>query len=48
MVIGKCTNVFRGIFLVGGGVYVGESFIGGMCHGEEKFNKGAQDFRALS
>ena len=46
MAIGKCTVVFRGIFLVwrgGGGEvevgYVGGSFHGGICHGES-FNEG--------
>ena len=38
MVIGKCTDVFRGIFLVWGeltgGGYVGGSFLGGTCYGE--------------
>ena len=37
-VIGKCTYVFRGIFLVWvvglrGGGYVGGSFLGEICHG---------------
>ena len=41
MVIGKCTDVFRGIFfclgvgLMGGG-YGGGSFLGGICHGGRK------------
>ena len=38
MVIGKCTDVFRGFFLVlgvglRGGGYVGGSFLGEICHG---------------
>ena len=40
MVIGKCTDVIRVIFLfffLGGGLrggsYVGGSFLGGICHG---------------
>ena len=38
MVIGKCTDVFRGILLVWGvGLrgrgYLGETFLGGICHG---------------
>ena len=34
MVIGKCTDVFRGIFFgLGGGGYVGGSFLGGIFHG---------------
>ena len=36
MVIGKCSDVFRVIFLVGGlreGGYVGGCFLGGICHG---------------
>ena len=41
MVIGKCTDVFRGIFLVlgvglRGGDYVGGSFLGEICHGGRK------------
>ena len=41
MVIGKCTDVFRGIFLVlgvglRGGGYVGGSFLGEICHGGRK------------
>ena len=40
MVIGKCTDVFRGIlFCLGvglGGGYVGGSFLGGICHGGRK------------
>ena len=38
MVIGKCTDVSRGIFWLGGGRvegrgYMGGSFHGGICHG---------------
>jgi len=41
MVIGKCTDVFRGIlFYLGVGLrrggYVGGSFLGGICHGGRK------------
>ena len=41
MVIGKCTDVFRGIlFCLGVGLrregYVGGSFLGGICHGGRK------------
>ena len=41
MVIGMCTDVFRGIlFCLGvglrGGGYVGGSFLGGICHGGRK------------
>ena len=41
MVIGKCTDIFRGIFLVlgvvlRGGGYVGGSFLGEICHGGRK------------
>ena len=39
MIIGKCIDIFRGIFLVlgiglRGGGYVGGSFLGEICHGE--------------
>ena len=44
MMIGKCTDVFRGILWLGGGGggvrrrrYVGETFHGGICHGGRKF-----------
>ena len=52
MVIGKCTDVFRGIFWFGGGAEgrncVGGSFLGGICHGGKKNSmKRAQDFLAL-
>ena len=41
MVIGKCIDVFREIFLVlgvglMGGGYVGGSFLGGICRGGRK------------
>ena len=38
MVIGKCTDVFRGILFRGPrrGGYVGGSFLGGICHGGRK------------
>ena len=41
MVIGKCTDVFRGILFCFGvglrrGGYVGGSFLGGICHGGRK------------
>ena len=42
MVIGKCTDVFRGIFWLGEGLrtggYVGGTFHGGICHGGRKFS----------
>ena len=49
MVIGKCRDVFRGIFLVlgvglRGGGYVGKSFLREICHGEEKFNEKGSGF----
>ena len=52
MVIGKCTDVFRGIFWLGEGLrkrgYAGGAFHGGICHGGRAFPmKGAQDFLAL-
>ena len=52
MVIGKRTDVFRGIFWVlGVGLrredYVGGSFLGEICHGGKKSMKRAQDFLAL-
>ena len=52
MVIGKCTDVFRGIFFgfggrVEGGGYVGGSFLGEICHGGKNSMKRAQDFLAL-
>ena len=41
MVIGKCTDVFRGIFFwfgcgVEGRGYAGGVFLGGICHGERE------------
>ena len=40
MVIGKCTDVFRGIFWFGVGLrregYVGGSSLGGICHGRRE------------
>ena len=53
MVIGKCTEVFRGIFWSGGRefegrvCYVGGSFHGGICHGEENFNEGGAGFTSI-
>ena len=57
MVTGKCTDVFRGTFLLfgreswdvwGGGVYVGGYFHGKNSHGGMRLSmKGAQDFLAL-
>ena len=42
MVIGKCTDIFRGIFWMGGGAekggYVGGAFHGGICRGGSKFS----------
>ena len=40
MVIGKCTDAFRGFFWLEGlrgGVYARESFHGGICHGGRRF-----------
>ena len=37
MAIGKCTDVFRGIFWLKGRGYMGGSFYGGICHGETEF-----------
>jgi len=41
MVIGKFTNIFRGIFQLGEGLrtggYFGGTFRGGICHGRRKF-----------
>ena len=45
MVIGKCTDIFRGIFWFGGGEllrrgeYDGGTFHGVICHGEENFHE---------
>ena len=50
MVIGKCTDVFRMIFGWGGlriGGYVGGTFPGGICHGEENFHEGSAGFSSL-
>ena len=52
MVIGKCTDVFRRIFGWGGGGlrtggYVGGTFHGGICHGEENFHEGSAGFSSL-
>ena len=55
-VIGKCTDVFRGIFWFGEGGgggsreggYVERSFLGGICHGGKRNSmKMAEDFLAL-
>ena len=48
MVIGKCTDVFRGIYFgfggrVEGGGYVGGSFLGEIYHGGKNSMKRAQD-----
>ena len=48
MVIGKCTDVFRGDFFgfggrVEGGGYVGGYFLGEICHGGKNSMKRAQD-----
>ena len=41
MVIGKCTDVFRGIFWLGEGLkrggYTGGTFHRGICHGGRKY-----------
>ena len=54
MVIGKCTDVFRGIFWLGGGVekreigdMFGELSIEEFVMGKKISMKGAQDFLAL-
>ena len=47
MVIGKCTDVFRGIFWLRGGGYVGETFHGGICHREEDFHEGGVAFSSI-
>ena len=49
MVIGKCREVSREIFMVGGGGgYAGRSFLGGIYHGGKRNSmKGAQNFLAL-
>ena len=48
MVIGKCTDVFRGIFWLGGGVekrsYVGKLSMEGFLMGEEDFHEGDAAF----
>ena len=53
MVIGKCTDVFRGIlFCLGvglrGGGYVGGSFLGGVGHGGKKFNEKGVGFSSIT
>ena len=53
MVIGKCTDVFRGIlFCLGmglrGGGYVEGSFLGGICHGGRKFNDKGAGFSSIT
>ena len=52
MVIGKCTDVFRGFFFglrVGlrGGGYVGGSFLEEYVMGEEKFNEKGAGFSSI-
>ena len=49
MVIGKCTDVFRGIFLVDGDWLRGRGYVWDLSMeefvmGEENFHEGAQDF----
>ena len=52
MVIGKCTDVLRGIFWFGaslrGGKCVGGSCLGVICHGEEKFNEAGAGFSSIT
>ena len=53
MVIGKCTDIFRGIlFCLGVGLrrggYVGGSFLGGTVMGEEKFNEKGAGFSSIT
>ena len=47
MAIGKCTDVFRGIFWFGGGVEKRGLCGGGICHGKKISMKVAQYFLAL-
>ena len=53
MVIGEVYRRFQGDFsLFGDGAegrgYVGGSFLGGICHGEEKFNEKGADFSSIT
>ena len=53
MVIGRCTDVFRGIFFFfgGGGVrkkgYVGGNSLGEICRGGKKFKEGSVGFSSI-
>ena len=53
MVTGKCTNIFRGIFLVlggrveGGGVTWEDISIEGLLIGEENFNERGAGFSSI-
>ena len=47
MVIGKCTDVFRGFFWLGEGVIWGELSMEEFVIGEENFHEKAQNFLAL-
>ena len=52
MLIGKCTDVFQGIFLVGGGVdkrgiLLGEPSIEEFVMREENFNEGSTGFSSI-
>jgi len=47
MVTGKCTNVFRGIFLVWGDGYRGGSFHAGTYHGGRDFQWRAAGFFSI-
>ena len=52
MVTGKCTDFQGDFFGLGaglrGGGYVGGSFLGGICHGEEKFNEKGAEFSSIT
>ena len=47
IVIGKCTDTFKGIFWLGEGGYAGGSFHGGIFHGGENFHEGDAGFLAF-
>ena len=53
MVIGKCTDVFRRIFLVWGEGFRGEghvggSFLGGTCHGGREIQEKGAGFSSIT
>ena len=47
MVIGKCIDTFRGIFLVGVGGYAGELSMEEFFIGEENFHEGGAGFLSI-